>query len=110
MLPKNIKLNNHTVTIDHVDGPVIDKVMINMGPPGKFAGYYDHARLKIGIAKDVHKQRTPRIFLHEVLHACLGSMDMPKDKEEEVVEHLEERLVDFIKNNPKAIKYLMENL
>lgn len=110
--PKQVKLINYDWEVAVVDQHVVDADMIMLGPPGSFCGNCNKREKRIYISKVHEAQEMPRTFLHEVLHACLiNSHDiLTADLEEKVVCRLEERLTDLIKNNPKAIKYLQENL
>lgn len=110
-LPRKFNLINYTWSIKEVQREFIDNAMINQGPPGSFGGFCDRAGLTVAIAKDFPEQEKPRAILHEVLHACFKNKhNIDKEVEEDIVCLLEERLTDLIKNNPKLINYLQENL
>lgn len=112
MLPNKVKLINYTWKINKVPQASIDQDMIDRGPPGNFGGYCDRLTKEIYLSKELNDQDRPRVLLHELLHACFtNKFDiLSMEKEEEVVRLFEERLTDLIKNNPKLITYLQENL
>lgn len=109
--PKIIKLINYDWVVNEVDQAVLDATVRNTHPCGSAIGNCIKNDQIILISKEQSKQELPRTVLHEVLHACLFRNKMlDYNREEEVVCLLEERLTDLIKNNPKLIKYLQENL
>ena len=107
--PKSFKLVNFDWTIDKVDQPTLDKAAASLVPPDTACGY-SNRRNKTVLYTDDERQEIPRTILHEALHCCFYGLDIGREKEESVVTHLEERLTDLIKNNPKLVKYLQENL
>lgn len=111
-MPKTFKLNNYTWSVHEVDQSIIDVSMKDQGPTGSYRGYCDTKEFEVVVSDRLHKQDKPRVILHEILHACFRNSDVPStaSDEEKVVCCLEERLTDLIKNNPKLISYLQENL
>lgn len=111
-LPKKFELNNFTYDITPLTQDQIDKIMINVGKPGSFCGFFDNKNMTVGYLNKLPAQHKPRTILHELMHACIHDCDhiSSRDQEENIVLHLEERVTDLIKNNPKLINYLQENL
>jgi Zn-dependent peptidase ImmA (M78 family) len=110
-IPKKVKLINYTWDILDVEQEQVDLALRATHPPGNGVGCCMKNDQTILISKKQSKQEKPRTVLHELLHACLiGPHGLTPDSEEKVVCLLEERLVDLIKNNPKLITYLKENL
>ncbi len=112
-VPSTFISNNFTWTITGLPQDKIDKEMAEAGPKGVFRGFSDRVTLRVVYAKEQSKQDIPRTVLHEVLHSLMRvntTSILEHELEEKVVVHLEERLTDLIKNNPKLIKYFQDNL
>ena len=109
--PKTFKLVNYSWDVRIVEQDTLDAILRHSYPPGSSLGVCRKQEQTILICRDQSKQELPRTVLHEALHACfIHNKILDHSKEEEVVLLLEERLTDLIKNNPKLIKYLQENL
>lgn len=66
----------------------------------------------IEVSRDICKQQQQATALHEVLHGICYvyglSRTLSSEQEETIVTALEEGLLQFIRDNPGFIKYLME--
>jgi hypothetical protein len=112
-LPSKVRIDHTDWTIKAAAQRDIDIEMLNQGPPGAYGGYMNPRDLVIAVKADEKRPASmqARTLLHEILHGCLVTYGELKGQDEEkLVVHLESQLTGVIKNNPKVINYLKENL
>jgi hypothetical protein len=71
-------------------------------------GLTDHDKLTVTLADDMPESLEQMIFCHELLHTfCLQTgLSVDSNEEEKLVLSLAPLLLQFIRNNPKAVEYL----
>ncbi len=103
-IPKKLKIGALTVPVSLVTADDID---------GSF-GMFSTKNQNIRICKEVVEAQRGATLLHEALHAMFWDAGLNtkfnKDDEEILVRVLEGRLLAFLKDNPKAVEYIVETL
>lgn len=107
-MPTKIRIGTEDITVEICSQEDLDALEIH--PPGETGAAFSYGKNKMMFNKNTPDSRRARYFLHEVIHACLARLNLDKDDEEPIVERLDEQLAMFIRDNPKAIKYLQESL
>lgn len=101
-LPRTIKVGANTIEIKLVNGKEIQDD----------AGEFHAGTQEMKINKKLAKNQKALTVIHETLHALIYDAGMAGTKmtEEQVVTTLEGRIGALIRDNPKLVQYLQENL
>lgn len=103
-LPKSVKVGGHIIKV--LPTP---RAQINCD------AFYDRARNEIGIDLGLDHYHQATALLHEVLHACWAESGLVgefkgRKVEEKVVRHFEPFLYQFLRDNPKAVRFLCHSV
>lgn len=106
-IPKTVVVGHLPYSVSYADG------WITLEDSKKW-GTCNHEKAEIMISGPEcmpSKEMLVSVFMHEVLHALWCQANLPdKAKEEQAVSGLEFALTGFMKNNPKAIAWVMKGL
>ena len=78
--------------------------------PENILGYTDRRNLKMYVDADLNSQVTRLTFLHELIHAMSDTFGLGFDdvEREDIVNQIASAVFNFMKQNPKAVEWLMK--
>lgn len=111
--PTSVRLLTQLITVDWVEGLTLPGHGDEDGHPGhKAMGVYQMAEQAIFMDVGLGFERERQTFLHENLHAivAMGKLEdaFNEGAEEHIVGVLAPFLLGWMRDNPKAVEWLME--
>jgi hypothetical protein len=107
--PTNIRLGaiDWEVFFGEIPGYICEALDVE---PEDLMGATDEIQLRIYMRDDLKPNRERITFLHEIVHALCGSFHLGfNDSEnEEMVDAIAKSFYNFMKQNPKAVEWLMK--
>lgn len=74
-------------------------------------GFHDSTRVEIEIYPDgVAANQVALTLLHEIFHAIYHDRNLPDKREELIVDQLSAGVAQFMRDNPGAVRWIMEML